>query len=340
MQALLANQLRIQVYKLDNDIYHLLKDEPYFTLLSRQLNKQAVDTISTAGIRFNADRLSYELVYNPTFMESLEPKHKKWVLMHELYHASFGHLEGRTQEGMDRQSANCAMDLAINSLSNMTQDAPDFVLMPGRGEFKFIHLFGQATEWYANLIQKEKKENPDQIGDTEPFDDHSEFGGDNKEGKQIAQKKLEDAIAKAANECDKGDGKGGHPKGWGSVSSVTSKQIRDSVNRFKLDPKKVLTSFIKASVAADKKTSVTKRNRRLPGKKFGRRVQLGLATLQSLLALQWSHLITRYLRIKCMYGKKEKRGRRSVFYMVVHVLTHPQSLLMREFLMVTLSLPT
>ena len=157
MQALLANQLRIQVDKLDNDIYHLLKDEPYFTLLSRQLNKQAVDTISTAGIRFNADRLSYELVYNPTFMESLEPKHKKWVLMHELYHASFGHLEGRTQEGMDRQSANCAMDLAINSLSNMTQDAPDFVLMPGRGEFKFIHLFGQATEWYANLIQKEKK---------------------------------------------------------------------------------------------------------------------------------------------------------------------------------------
>jgi predicted metal-dependent peptidase len=34
-----------------------------------------------------------------------------------------------------------------------------------------------------------------------------------------------------------------------------------------------LASFIKSSVAADKKTSVTKRNRRLPGKKFGRRVQ-------------------------------------------------------------------
>jgi predicted metal-dependent peptidase len=34
-----------------------------------------------------------------------------------------------------------------------------------------------------------------------------------------------------------------------------------------------LASFIKASVAADKKTSVTKRNRRLPGLKFGRRTQ-------------------------------------------------------------------
>ena len=50
--------------------------------------------------------------------------------------------------------------------------------------------------------------------------------------------------------------------------------MRDIANSgFKLDPKKVLASFIKASVAADKKTSVTKRNRRLPGLKFGRKVQ-------------------------------------------------------------------
>jgi len=56
-----------------------------------------------------------------------------------------------------------------------------------------------------------------------------------------------------------------------------SNKMRSSIKKFgnsrksKLDPKKVLASFIKASVAAEHKTSVTKRNRRLPGKKFGRR---------------------------------------------------------------------
>jgi predicted metal-dependent peptidase len=44
-----------------------------------------------------------------------------------------------------------------------------------------------------------------------------------------------------------------------------------SQSDFTLDPKTVLTSFIKASVKSSNKTSVTKRNRRLPGKKFGRK---------------------------------------------------------------------
>jgi len=264
------------MYKLDHDIYHLLHGEPYFALLSRQLDKRPTDSIPTAGIKFNPDRLVYELIYNPKFMESLSPIHKKWVLMHELYHASFGHVQGRQLEDVDRKTANCAMDLAINSLSNMRDNAPDFVLMPGRGEFVDIHLLGQAADWYANMIKGQQRNEPDKFKDCDQFDDHSEFGEPSPDdlGKQIADKKMQDAIAKAATECDVGDGKGGQPKGWGTVSSTTAQAIKDAVQgRFKLDPKKVLASFIKASVAADKKTSVTKRNRRLPGKKFGRRVQ-------------------------------------------------------------------
>tara|TARA_Y100001973_G_C5208542_1_gene343542 strand:+ start:10536 stop:11765 length:1230 start_codon:yes stop_codon:yes gene_type:complete len=269
-------------YKLDNDIYHLLRDEPYFALLSRQLDKRSVDSIPTAGIKFNSKSLRYELLYNPKFMKSMSEVHKKWVLMHELYHASFGHTQYRKLEVLDHKRANMAMDLAINSLSNMRHTAPDFVLMPGRGAFEDCTLFAQSADWYANWI----KNNQDSIdekggGDCGQFDDHSDFGNEGADssdetemGKQIAAKKLQDAVAKAAKECDFGDGKGGEPKGWGSVSHEMKKKIRDiAKGYFKLDPKKVLASFIKASVAADKKTSVTKRNRRLPGKKFGRRTQ-------------------------------------------------------------------
>ena len=266
-------------YRLDHDIYHLLKDEPFFALLSRQLDKRPNDSIPTAGIRYNPERLAYEIIYNRKFMQSLSDDVKKWVLMHELYHASLGHCQHRKLEDLDRNTANQAMDLAINSLANMKDGAPDFVLMPGRGQFEDITMFGMAAEWYANHIKKQQGEDPDYGKGEGQFDDHSDFGEDGLTdeeamGKQIADKKLGEAIGKAQNECDVGDGKGGEPKGWGSVSHEVRRQIRDAVkNAFKLDPKKVLASFIKASVAADKKTSVTKRNRRLPGKKFGKRTQ-------------------------------------------------------------------
>lgn len=274
--------IMIENYKLDKDIYHLLRDEPYFALLSRQLDKRPTDTIQTAGITYNKDRLSYELSYNPKFFAGLSDIHKKWVLMHELYHASLGHTQYRKLEDVSRKLANISMDLAINSLSNMKADAPDFVLMPGRGVFQELQLFGQSSEWYANWIKNNLPDSPDSkdMGNSQ-FDDHDDFGenmgesSDEEEmGKQIASKKLQDAVSKAASECDRGDGRGGEPKGWGSVSHEIKRSIREiSKGYFKLDPKKVLASFIKASVAADKKTSVTKRNRRLPGKKFGRRVQ-------------------------------------------------------------------
>jgi len=272
-----------KIYKLDRDIYHLLKDEPFFALLSRQLDKRPNDSIPTAGIRYNPDRLAYEIIYNPRFMEELSDDVKKWVLMHELYHASLGHCQHRKLEELDRNTANQAMDLAINSLSNMRYGAPDFVLMPEREPFQDIVSYGKSAEWYGNHIKREKKKDPEygngSGGQGGQFDDHSDFGEDGLTeeeamGKQIADKKLGEAIGKAQNECDVGDGKGGEPKGWGTVSQATRRQIRDAVkNAFKLDPKKVLASFIKASVAADKKTSVTKRNRRLPGRKFGRRTQ-------------------------------------------------------------------
>ena len=278
----------IKDYDLDMRIYSMLQDEPFFALLSRQLNKVADTSIPTAGIRFNKEDACYELIYNPEFMagnvagmELDGLRQEKWVLMHELYHASLGHCTGRTLPDLDRQTANCAMDLAINSLSNMRPDAPEFVLMPGRANYEWLgESYEMSADWYATQIKKDQEQNPDkenQPGEGQ-FDNHEEFGGDAGDEdcaeKQIADKRLADAVGKAAQECDVGDGNGGEPKGWGSVSRQTKKEIKKFSNSRKatLDPKKVLATFIKASVAANKKTSVTKRNRRLPGKKFGRRV--------------------------------------------------------------------
>ena len=125
------------------------------------------------------------------------------------------------------------MDLAINSLNNMRPNAPEWVLMPGRGDFAFLQNCDEmAAEWYANELNRKQENDPDKdmSGGEGQFDDHEDFepadgDGDSAE-KQIADKRLADAVAKAAKECDFGDGQGGQPKGWGSVSHQIKKNIK------------------------------------------------------------------------------------------------------------------
>ena len=303
-------------YRIDDDIYAMFREEPFFAALSRQLNKVPNKSIKTAGIFFNEKVGMFEINYNPDFMMGKTEncpidgfKDRKWVLMHELYHASLGHCTYRKFDHVSRKMANVAMDLAINSLDTMRRDAPKWVLMPGRGTFENITQMAQATQWYIAAIQKDMEENPDKyedgpggegggggegqpgqgdgLGGVAQFDDHSDFGdsdnrpkdeGEDEDGgaaRQIAERQIADAISSAARECDVGDGsETGKAKGWGSVSAAMRGDIRKYAASYvaKLDPKSVFASFIKASQAANRKTSVTKRSRRLPGKKFGKRV--------------------------------------------------------------------
>lgn len=287
-------------YDLDIKIYRLLQDEPFFARLSRALDKRPMPGISTAGIRYNKNSRHFEMVYNPEFMGNLSELHQKWVIKHELYHASLGHCTDRNLDeitGGNKKIANCAMDLAINSLPGMLHEAPDFVLIPGRKPFENIHRTEQSANWYANQIVKDMDSNDDEgqgqpckdgqpgegqggNGVPDSFDNHDDFGSgdgnltdDEICERAIAQDRLGDAIAKAAKECDVGDGES-TAAGWGSVSrQVREKIIEFADRKSKLNPETVFRSFCKASVAANKKTSVTKRNRRLPGRKFGRRVE-------------------------------------------------------------------
>ena len=262
-------------FDISDHIYRLLQDEPYFAALSRQINKREDKSIPTAGIRYNKDTKSYEMFYNSDFIQQFDDPQQKFILMHEMYHASFGHCTYRKWKEVDHKLANLSMDLAINSLQHMRDIAIEEACMPGKGPFEFVPHMEQSAEWYLKQIQKDKEENPEKYeGDgMDSFDDHSDFGnsGDDVD-REIASEQLKEAIAKAVKECEEVNEKTGRAKGWGSVSNQIRKEIKEASGvTFKLDPKKVLASFIKASINADKKSSVTKRNRRLPGKKFGRR---------------------------------------------------------------------
>ena len=118
------------------------------------------------------------------------------------------------------------------------------------------------------------------MGDAEPLDDHSGWGeageGDEGTNQQIAQERLKDMVKKAAHEAAK--------KGWGSVSAGMKERIMDSITT-KVDWKKVLRSFVKASQKAARRSTVKRINRRFPyihaGKRCDRVARVAISIDQS-----------------------------------------------------------
>ena len=255
----------------------LLLQEPFFAALSRRIDKRESRAIPTAGVRVNPDTGAYEMLYNPEFFGALSEVERLGVLKHELYHLIFEHCSKRMPEGKMSKTWNVATDLAINS--HLMNELPDVALFPGKGEYEGWPA-GESAEWYYNKLKAEGKDQ-DQNGQgngdgADSFDDHSGWGADSQE-QEIAAEKMKETIKKAAEEAAKSNN-------WGTVSSKMKQWIKDNVET-KIDWRKVLRSFVKASVKADKMSSIKKINRRYPyihsGKKTSRLANIAISIDQS-----------------------------------------------------------
>ena len=281
-------------FNLNTHMARLLMDEPFFAVLSRQIEKRRTEAIPTAGVCVNPDTAQFELLYNPTFFEELTDAEKKDVLLHEFYHCVFEHVTGRMPEGKMSKLWNFATDLAINShLSNL----PEGCLMPGVGMFEDLPP-GKSAEWYYNKLKskqpeddegeekgkgKGKGEPGDGEGKGEPgqgeghFDSHEGWEQVDEQTKAMARERIKDSIKKAAEECAKN-------RSWGSVSGDLRKDILD---RFaaKVDWKKVLRYFVKTSQKANKASTMKRINRRYPyvhpGRKTSRTAKIAVSIDQS-----------------------------------------------------------
>ena len=52
----------------------LLRDEPFFSYISLQVDKMASDSIPTCGVKFSEATGRYQLLYNDEFISGLPPK--------------------------------------------------------------------------------------------------------------------------------------------------------------------------------------------------------------------------------------------------------------------------
>jgi predicted metal-dependent peptidase len=287
-------------FDLNKHVARLLMDEPFFAVLSRNIDKTACNALPTAGVRVNPDTAQFEMLYNPQYFEGLTDVERGGVLKHEFYHLIFEHVTGRLPAEVDNDPTamkrwNFATDLAINS--HLVGQLPEGCLMPGEGPFADLPK-GQSAEWYlANLPEnpgkgEEQGEGQEGEGDGEgqgqgggpgePGDgegqgdgEQGEGEGNNKGNGQGDPQPLDDHSMwggnSAANEIAKERLKETVKKAateatkagsWGSVGSDCRKDITDRLLTTKVDWTKVLRYFIKTSQQANRRGTVKKINRR------------------------------------------------------------------------------
>ncbi len=298
-------------YNLHMHLARYLKEEPFYAALSRHIEKYPSNAIPTAGVCINPESGTFELLYNPDFLEKLSDEEIMIVLKHEFMHLILEHVTGRMPDKSQMRMWNHATDLAINSeifpkeCKDSIKNLWDMCLLPGKeGPYKDLPR-GESADFYFDKIKEmveEQKKNGNQNqqgegngegqggggqpqegdGDGSGFDSHEGWGEDGKnpipqEVRELAKERLRQAMNEAANEANR-------TGSWGTISQSMRKDIIKRLSS-KVDWKKVLRYFIKTSQKADKQNSVRKINRRFPyiqaGKKTNRTANIAIAIDQS-----------------------------------------------------------
>jgi len=285
-------------FDLDDYIIELLRDEPFFAALSRQMEKVSSRTVPTAGVRFNKESCRFELYYNPEFMRSLADenlKYVKGVLLHEFYHIMLLHVTQRMPEGKMSKKWNIATDLAINSeLSKFERSSvspsgyvlessllpTDKALLPTTGPYEALPPNLSAEQYLSLLPEDKEQESQNKDGDNSDgngFDDHSDWGSSESDvERKIAEERLKESIKEAYNEAAS--------RGFGTVSQSMRKTIKESITP-KVNWRAILRSFVKASQRANKTSTIKRLNRRYayihPGRKANRQARIAISIDQS-----------------------------------------------------------
>ena len=269
-------------FNLNDHIFRLLQREPFFAALSRRIDKKEDLSIKTAGVRINPDTSSFELRYNPDFMNSLDDNQKTGVLIHEFYHLVFEHVLGRlpdelegamTKPTKEQRSLfklwNVAADLSINQLIQRSM-LLEKCCVPGEKPFEDMP-FSKTAEWYYEALKKKREEQGEEgEGEGEygegQFDDHGGWGESEIDAatKDIAKERLKEAMKKSMSEANDANN-------WGSVSASVRKDIAKRLSA-QIDWRKVLRFFVQTSQRSTKKSTPKRLNRRYPRVHPGRRV--------------------------------------------------------------------
>ena len=294
-------------FDLNRYISGLLRGEPFYAALSRQMDKVATTVVPTAGVMFNVERNTFELLYNAEFFGTLSERERLGVLKHEFMHCILEHVTSRLPESGMSMMWNYATDLAINS--HIADELPDMALVPGKAGTPFAaYPKYKSADWYFDYLKQDPKmkQQPEQgdgqggegdeqdgegqgqesgdgkqgqksSGMPQTLDDHSQWGNVSKDMQDQVKERMKRAIEKAHQEVTQ------QGSGYGSVPGDVKKHI-ESIVYGTVDWRKVLENFIKRSKRADKFSTVRRRNRKydhMAGKRVRRQASIAISIDQS-----------------------------------------------------------
>jgi len=294
-------------FDLNRYISGLLRGEPFYAALSRQMDKVATTVVPTAGVMFNVERNTFELLYNAEFFGTLSERERLGVLKHEFMHCILEHVTSRLPESGMSMMWNYATDLAINS--HIADELPDMALVPGKVDTPFeSYPKYKSADWYFDYLKQDPqmKQQPEQgdgqggegdeqdgegqdqqsgqgkqgqesSGMPQTLDDHSQWGNVSKDMQDQVKERMKRAIEKAHQEVTQ------QGSGYGSVPADVKKHI-ESIVYGTVDWRKVLENFIKRSKRADKFSTVRRRNRKydhMAGKRVRRQASIAISIDQS-----------------------------------------------------------
>jgi len=294
-------------FDLNRYISGLLRGEPFYAALSRQMDKVATTVVPTAGVMFNIERNTFELLYNPEFFGTLSERERLGVLKHEFMHCILEHVTSRLPDSGMSMLWNYATDLAINS--HIADELPDMALVPGKAGTPFAaYPAYKSADWYFDYLKQDPKmkqhaeqgdgqggEGDEQDGDgqgqesgegkqeqessgaPQTLDDHSQWGNVSKDMQDQVKERMKRAIEKAHQEITQ------QGSGYGSVPGDVKKHI-ESIVYGTVDWRRVLENFIKRSKRADKFSTVRRRNRKydhMAGKRVRRQASIAISIDQS-----------------------------------------------------------
>lgn len=262
-------------YRFDREFIEMIQEEPFLGGMSMFIPKVADWKVDTAYVC--ADKQgNIRMGMNPDFMRGLPTKHRKGVLMHELFHVAFMHIAERCVA--DRKRArlwNVATDLAINSIIG-AEKLPEFCLMPGRApksdDPKLADLIKsfpkmESADWYMARLEEFAEENGNKNGEGEytielgngegeTLDGHDGWGDVPEELRDIMREQVRDLIEKGVKTAQQ-------RASWGSIPSEIAGQI-EALLKNELDWKAILRMFIGRARSMDRLSTMKRINKRLP----------------------------------------------------------------------------
>lgn len=249
---------------LENTLYHLLQDEPFFAnfLLASKVVYDHKE-VERAAVSFKGGRITF--YFNTSWYSTLSLSERIGVLKHEVFHLLLDHVGNRQYGNQNHKAKNVAMDCAINQYIHGLPE--NCVTLKSLSEMCGKQLLPFETWEYYYHQMKDVAEN--NINDSSDHDAMFEGEGEMTEAEaSMRQAAIRDQADKAIKAS-----KGKIPDGVGKILA----QLNQGA---KVNWKQQLRNIISSSRVVQTKPSRQKVHRRFeldqPGRKKDKRLVLGV----------------------------------------------------------------